>query len=51
MRNEALLPWIDDMSNMQIICRVITIRDRVALESEKRDFNTLSFPLDKYGKK
>ena len=36
---EARKSWIDDMSNMQVICRVITTRDRVSLESEKRDFN------------
>ena len=30
--------WIDDMANMQVICRVITTRDRVSLEAEKRDF-------------
>lgn len=36
---EARKSWIDDMSNMQIICRVITTRDRISLESEKREFN------------
>ena len=36
---EARKSWIDDMSNMQIICRVVTTRDRVLLESEKKDFN------------
>src|SRR5574344_2050931 len=36
---EARKSWIDDMANMQIICRVVTTRDRVSLESEKRDFN------------
>ncbi|MBR1399152.1 MAG: hypothetical protein IJ564_03125 [Alphaproteobacteria bacterium] len=36
---EARKSWIDDMANMQIICRVITTRERVSLEAEKRDFN------------
>lgn len=36
---EARKSWIDDMANMQIICRVITVRDRDVLETEKRDFN------------
>lgn len=31
--------WIDDMANMQVVCRVITTRDRVELESERREFN------------
>ena len=35
---EARKSWIDDMANMQIICRVITTRERVSLEDEKRDF-------------
>ncbi len=35
---EARKSWIDDMSNMQVVCRVITTRDRASLESEKRDF-------------
>lgn len=36
---EARKSWIDDMANMQIVCRVITVRDRISLEKEKRDFN------------
>ncbi len=36
---EARKSWIDDMANMQIICRVITTRERVSLEAEKKDFN------------
>lgn len=35
---EARKSWIDDMANMQIICRVITTRERDTLEAEKRDF-------------
>lgn len=35
---EARKSWIDDMANMQVICRVITIRERISLEKEKRDF-------------
>ena len=35
---EARKSWIDDMANMQIVCRVITTRNRTSLESEKRDF-------------
>ena len=31
--------WVDDMANLQIICRVITTRDHTSLESEKKDFN------------
>ena len=36
---EARKSWIDDMSNMQVVCRVITVRNRISLEDEKRDFN------------
>ena len=36
---EARKSWLDDMSNMQVICRVITTRNRISLENEKRDFN------------
>ncbi len=36
---EARKSWLDDLSNMQVIARVITTRDHDALESEKRDFN------------
>lgn len=36
---EARKSWIDDMSNMQVVCRVITVRNRISLENEKRDFN------------
>ena len=35
---EARKAWIDDMANMQIICRVLTTRERASLEDEKRDF-------------
>ena len=36
---QARKAWIDDMANMQVVCRVITTRNRVSLEDEKRDFN------------
>ena len=36
---EARKSWIDDMANMQVVCRVITIRERISLEKEKRDFH------------
>ena len=35
---EARKSWIDDMANMQIICRVMTTRERASLDEEKRDF-------------
>ena len=36
---EARKSWIDDMANMQVVCRVITMRERISLEKEKRDFH------------
>lgn len=36
---EARKSWLDDMGNMQVICRVITTRSHDTLENEKRDFN------------
>lgn len=36
---EARKSWIDGMSDLQVICRVITLRDRIPLEEDKGDFN------------
>ena len=36
---EARKAWIDEMSNLQITCRVITLREKVPLEENKGDFN------------
>ena len=36
---EARKAWLDNMADMQITCRVITIRDRVEMEKNKKDFN------------
>ena len=36
---EARKSWIDGMSDLQVICRVITLRDRIALESIETHFN------------
>ena len=36
---EARKSWIDGMSDLQVICRVITLRDRIALESVETHFN------------
>ena len=36
---EARKSWIDGMSDLQVICRVITLRDRIALESIETNFN------------
>ncbi len=35
---EARKKWIDDMSDLQVICRVITLRERMALEADVGDF-------------
>ena len=36
---EARKSWIDNLSDLQIVCRVITIRDRSALDEEKGNFH------------
>ncbi|MDO5386358.1 MAG: hypothetical protein Q4F75_03705 [Pseudomonadota bacterium] len=36
---EARKSWIDGMSDLQVVCRVITLRDRIPLEEDKGDFN------------
>ncbi len=36
---EARKSWIDGMSDLQITCRVITMRDRIELENSEGDFN------------
>ncbi len=36
---EARKSWIDGMSDLQVICRVITLRDRIALENIETHFN------------
>lgn len=36
---EARKSWIDGMSDLQVVCRVITMRDRIPLEESKGDFN------------
>lgn len=36
---EARKSWIDSMSDMQIVCRVITTRDRITLEESEKNFN------------
>ena len=36
---EARKSWLDDLSNMQVIARVITTREHDTLEHEKREFN------------
>ncbi len=36
---EARKAWIDGMADLQIICRVITVRERVPLDEQKGDFN------------
>lgn len=35
---EARKSWLDNMADLQITCRVITIRDRVPMEKNKADF-------------
>ncbi len=35
---EARKSWIDNMSDMQVICRVITLRERIPLEEDEGDF-------------
>ena len=45
---EARKAWIDGMSDLQIVCRVITLRERVPLEENKADFdNALLETIDK----
>ncbi|MDD4556148.1 MAG: hypothetical protein PHE89_02305 [Alphaproteobacteria bacterium] len=36
---EARKSWIDNMSDMQIICRVLTLRDRIEMDATVDDFN------------
>ena len=36
---EARKSWIDGMSDLQIVCRVITLRERIAMEEDTGDFN------------
>ncbi len=35
---EARKSWIDSMSDMQIICRVLTLRERIPMEEDTGDF-------------
>ena len=45
---EARKSWIDGMSDLQIVCRVITLREKVPLEENKADFgNALLENIDK----
>ncbi len=36
---EARKSWIDGMSDLQVVCRVITMRDRIPLEEDKGEFH------------
>lgn len=36
---EARKSWIDGMSDLQIVCRVITLRERIAMEEDVGNFN------------
>lgn len=36
---ESRKAWIDGMSDLQVVCRVITLRERVAMTQEKGEFN------------
>lgn len=36
---EARKAWIDGMAGMQVYCRVITLREKIPLDAEIRDFN------------
>lgn len=36
---ESRKAWIDGMSDLQVTCRVITLRERVAMAQEKGEFN------------
>ncbi len=36
---EARKSWIDGMSDLQVTCRVITLRERIPLEEDKGDFD------------
>lgn len=36
--HEARKSWIDGMSDLQVICRVITLRERIPLEEDAGDF-------------
>lgn len=38
MMHEARKSWIDGMSDLQVICRVITLRERIPLEDDAGDF-------------
>ena len=35
---EARKSWIDSMSDLQVVCRVITLRERIEMESDTGDF-------------
>ena len=35
---EARKAWLDNMADMQVTCRVLTLRDRVPIEDNKNDF-------------
>ena len=36
---ESRKAWIDGMSDLQVVCRVITLRERIAMKQEKGEFN------------
>lgn len=36
---EARKSWIDGMSDLQVVCRVITLRNRIPLDEEQNNFN------------
>lgn len=36
---ESRKAWIDGMSDLQVVCRVITLRERIAMAQEKGEFN------------
>ena len=36
---EARKSWIDGMSDLQVVCRVITIREKIPLEENQGNFN------------
>ena len=36
---DAFKAWIDGMADLQVTCRVITVRERVPLNEQKGDFN------------
>ena len=35
---EARKSWIDSMSDLQVVCRVITLRERISMEADSGDF-------------